>query len=110
MISGAFATCNSYEDATVRGYAGAIKDLYNNGTLTGMDLHTYYGYQYYPIEAGHTYSAQHCFDAIKSSASITANLNMYVTEFNYARGGPNGSLSTMTEAYAAKAFLAGAWG
>ncbi|HEV7415793.1 MAG TPA: hypothetical protein VGN98_06530 [Tianweitania sediminis] len=85
VVPGGFATCNSHGDPTFRGYGPAIADLLNDGRLDGLDFHTYYHVQWYPIEGGRAFSAQTCFDKAKAALGITRDINFYATEFNTAR-------------------------
>jgi hypothetical protein len=107
VFPGGFATCNSAMDFTLRGYGPAIADLLNDGRLDGIDLHTYYHVQWFPIAKGRTFSAQNCFDKVKQAAHITRDIHFYATEFNFARSGIN--KAPMPESEAAKGFLTGMW-
>ncbi|GAA3408162.1 hypothetical protein ACFFNY_12355 [Paenibacillus hodogayensis] len=101
-IPGGFARQNSHSDYTLRGYGPAIADLWNDGKLDGIDLHTYFDYQYAPMEGMYKFSAQSNFDSIKSVSGITADIHFYTTEFNYKKRG-------VTEEEAAKGFLTAFW-
>jgi len=85
VVPGGFATCNSHGDPTLRGYGTAIADLFNDGRLDGLDLHTYYHERWYPMERGREFSAQACFDKVKAALGISRDINFYATEFNTAR-------------------------
>lgn len=87
VVPGGFATCNSYRDATLRGYGPAIADLLQDGRLDGIDLHTYYNDKWYPMTKGREFSVQTCFDRIKQAMGLTRDVKFYSTEFNIARVG-----------------------
>jgi hypothetical protein len=110
VLPAGFATCNSANDSTVRGYAAAIADLLNSGRLDGIDLHTYYS-QWYPISGGqHLYSAQNCFERIKRSGGITRDINFYSTEFDVNRVVKKNGMSVATdEATLGRQFLTAVW-
>ena len=103
VVPGGFATCNSHQDPTLRGYAPAIAGLLNDGTLDGIDLHTYYDERWFPLTRGQTFSAQACFDAIKRAAGIERDIAFYATEFNVAAVEADGR--PMGEAQLARLFL-----
>jgi hypothetical protein len=102
VIPGAYASANSNDDWTLRGYGPAIAPLLNNSKLDGIDLHTYYDVDYAPMEKSYDDSAQKTFDNIKSSCEITADINFYATEFNY-------KWRNCTEEQVAAGFLTGLW-
>ena len=85
VVPGGFATCNSARDATLRGYGPAIADLFEDGRLDGIDLHTYYHSRWYPITMGREFSVQTCFDRIKQAMALKRDIRFYSTEFNVAR-------------------------
>ena len=85
VVPGGFATCNSHRDATLRGYGPAIADLFEDGRLDGIDLHTYYHSKWYPITKGREFSVQTCFDRIKQAMGLHRDIKFYATEFNVAR-------------------------
>lgn len=85
VVAGGFATCNSHRDATLRGYGPAIADLFEDGRLDGIDLHTYYHSKWYPITKGIEFSVQTCFDRIKQAIGLHRDIKFYATEFNVAR-------------------------
>jgi hypothetical protein len=85
VVPGGFATCNSDADATLRGYGTAIADLFEDGHLDGIDLHTYYNERWFPLTKGHYFSAQSCFDRVKEALRIKADIGFYATEYNIAR-------------------------
>ena len=87
VVPAGFATCNSANDMTLRGYGPAIADLLEDGRLDGIDLHTYYNAQFYPLTRGHDFSAQNCFDGVKKAMGIKRDTNFYATEFNVTRVG-----------------------
>ena len=104
VVPGGFATCNSHGDATLRGYGPAIADLFNDGRLDGIDLHTYYNARWYPLTEGRQFSAQTCFDRIKSALGVTRDINFYATEYNVAR-----AFAWQDPQVAAKLFLTAFW-
>ena len=104
VVPGGFATCNSHNDTTLRGYGTAIKDLLQDGRLDGIDLHTYYHAQWYPLTRGREFSVQSCFDRIKAAMGLTRDINFYSTEFNIARDG-----AWFDAQLAAKLFLTAFW-
>jgi hypothetical protein len=83
VIPCGFAPANAFGDYTLGGYGTAIVDLSNDGTLDGIDLHTYSGY-WTPVKSN-KHSAQHDFDAVKAELGVTRDINYYCTEFNYQR-------------------------
>ena len=85
VVPGGFATCNSHRDATLRGYGPAIADLFEDGRLDGIDLHTYYHSKWYPMTRGREFSVQTCFDRIKQAMGLNRDIKFYATEFNVAR-------------------------
>ena len=85
VVPGGFATCNSAGDPTLRGYGPAIADLLENGRLDGIDLHTYYNSRWFPLTSGRYYSAQGCFDRVKTALGLRRDVNFYSTEFNIAK-------------------------
>jgi hypothetical protein len=85
VVPGGFATCNSHRDATLRGYGPAIADLFEDGRLDGIDLHTYYHSKWYPMTKGAAFSVQTCFDRIKQAMGLHRDIKFYATEFNVAR-------------------------
>lgn len=87
VVPGGFGTCNSHGDATLRGYGPAIADLFEDGRLDGIDLHTYYNDRWYPMTRGSAFSVQTCFDRIKQAMGLKRDINFYSTEFNVARAG-----------------------
>ena len=87
VVPGGFATCNSHGDATLRGYGPAIAGLLEDGRLDGIDLHTYYNDKWYPLTRGREFSAQTCFDRVKTAMDLHRDINFYATEFNVAREG-----------------------
>jgi hypothetical protein len=85
VVPGGFATCNSQLDPTLRGYGPAIADLFEDGRLDGIDLHTYYHSRWYPMTKGVEFSVQTCFDRVKQAMGIHRDIRFYTTEFNVAR-------------------------
>lgn len=104
VVPGGFATCNSHRDATLRGYGPAIADLFEDGRLDGIDLHTYYNDRWYPMTGGREFSVQTCFDRIKQAMGLHRDIKFYATEFNVARVG-----AWSDPKLAAKLFLSAFW-
>jgi hypothetical protein len=104
VVPGGFATCNSHRDATLRGYGPAIADLFEDGHLDGIDLHTYYNARWYPMTKGSEFSVQTCFDRIKQAMGLHRDIKFYATEFNVARLG-----DWEDPKLAAKLFLSAFW-
>lgn len=104
VLPGGFAACNIDGDATLRGYGPAIADLLDNGKLDGLDLHTYYNDRWYPLTEGRQFSAQTCFDRIKSTLGLKRDINFYATEFNVSR-----SEGWSDEKLSASLFLTAFW-
>ena len=48
VMPGGFASVNAFGDCTLRGLATHLEPLWANGTLDGLDLHTYYDIQVLP--------------------------------------------------------------
>ncbi len=106
-IPGGFCGPNAKQDYTCGGYAVALAPLWNDGTLDGIDLHTYYDDTYASI-GYYERSAQYAFDAVKKECGITRDINFYCTEFMQSDQlqGKNGGI---TEASAAQKLLTGVW-
>jgi hypothetical protein len=102
VVPGGFMAANAWNDWTLRGLGTAIAPLLNDGTLSGIDLHTYFDVQWAPMENGYGDSAQSSFDDIKRACGITADIGFYSTEFNYKH-------RAVTEEAAAKGFLTALW-
>lgn len=101
-LPGGFLSPNAFRDWTLRGIGPALAPLWNDGTLDGIDLHTYYDVQYAPMEKTYERSAQHNFDAVKRACGITRDIHFYATEFNYKK-------RLVDEDQAAKGLLTGIW-
>jgi len=102
VLPGGFMAANAWNDWTLRGLGPALAPLFNDGTLDGIDLHTYYDIKYAPMENQYGDSAQSNFDDVKKAGGITADINFYSTEFNYKK-------REVTEEQAARGFLTGIW-
>ncbi|RMG68594.1 MAG: hypothetical protein D6722_11640, partial [Bacteroidetes bacterium] len=81
VIPGGFMSANAFSDYTLGGYGSAIAPLLNDGTLDGIDLHTYFG-KYAPVTK-YKFSAQSNFNSIKKTCGITREIAFYASEFNY---------------------------
>lgn len=84
VMPGGYMSMNAFDDATLRGLGKVVAPLWNNGTLDGIDLHTYYDVQYAPMEGTFSHSSQSNMDAIVQANGITAQrLMFHSTEYNY---------------------------
>jgi hypothetical protein len=87
VINGGFATQNSARSYTCTGYASGVADLFNNGKLDGLNLHTYNDAWQAPLypDAGwnNEWSVHRQFALVKSNSGITRDLDFYSDEFNY---------------------------
>ena len=102
VINGAFCHPCAHRDWTAGGYALVIAELFNNGKLDGLNLHTYYDVEWAPMENSYQASVQYSFDQVKKTAGITRDINYYATEFNYKK-------RNVSEEQAARGFLTGIW-
>lgn len=108
VVPGGFGAANSYTDYSLAGYGPAIADLWNNGSLSGIDLHTYNDAQYAKLFAGtNTFCAFNLFKAVKQRCGITADLDYYCTEFNYKN--PDNSGAAVDDDRTAKNLLTVIW-
>lgn len=105
VLPGGFATPNSNSDWTMRGIGLALAPLFNNGKLDGVDVHSYLGGRFAPLDSTRHHSSQNYFDQIKRACGITADINFYTTEFNCARYAPEG----ITEEFAYPRLLLAIW-
>lgn len=105
VIPGGFSAQNSFDDWTLRGYGSAVSDLINDGTLDGIDLHTYFDDKYAPLVGTHSNSAQHTFDQIKKQLNIKRDIHFYSTEFNVK----NKASTPNTDEKLGKQFLTAIW-
>lgn len=78
-----FMAANAWDDWTLRGLGPALAPLFNDGTLDGIDLHTYYDVQWAPMKNGFSNSAMHNFLMVKRASGITADIEFYATEWNH---------------------------
>ncbi len=88
VIPGGFMAENAHSDHTLRGYGLALAPLWNDGTLDGIDLHTYNDIRYAPIifadgSVVFRFSPQAAFDNVKKACGITRDINFYATEYNF---------------------------
>ena len=103
VLPGGFMSANAHNDMTLQGLATELAPLWANGSLDGIDLHTYYDVQYAPMEGTFSRSAQADFDGIMAAAGLgSLQLPFYSTENNY-------KLRLVNESVAAAGFLTGAW-
>jgi hypothetical protein len=106
IFPGGFGTCNSALDPSLRGYGPAIADLLNSGQLAGIDLHTYYS-AWFPMSQGRYFSAQGCFDRVKSTSGVIRDIDFLSTEFNFSM--TDAENKVVPADVAAKGFLTGLW-
>ncbi len=85
VVPGGFMAANAWDDWTLRGLGPALAPLLNDGTLDGIDLHTYFDVKWAPMQGTYANSAQDNFDRVKIACGITADIRLYSTEFNYKR-------------------------
>lgn len=88
VIPGGFCQQCASSDFTLRGFGPALAPLWNDGTLDGIDLHTYNDIKYAPIVRADgsvifNFSPQAAFDAVKKACHITRDVNFYTTEYNF---------------------------
>ena len=83
VAAGGFMAANAWSDWTLRGIGPFLAPLLNDGTLAGLDLHTYYDAEFAPMETGYNSSAQNNFDLVKLTCGITRDVDFFATEFNY---------------------------
>lgn len=102
VMPGGFKSPNAADDWALRGIGPALAPLWNDGTLAGIDLHTYFDVQYAPMEGGYANSAQSNFDQVKRACGITADVGFIATEFNYKK-------RQVSEEQAACGFLTAIW-
>jgi len=103
VLPGGFMSANAHNDLTLRGLAAALAPLWANGTLDGLDLHTYYDIQYAPMENTFSRSAQAQYDGVLQGVGLGgANVSFFSTENNY-------KMRLVDEAAAARGFLTGLW-
>ncbi|MCA6361824.1 MAG: T9SS type A sorting domain-containing protein [Bacteroidetes bacterium] len=110
VIPGGFASENSAGSHTLNGFGTAIADLFNNGKLYGIDLHTYNDVSYAPIlkwdNTNHVeFMAFHDFTQVKASCGITANIKFCATEFSFKE-----NTQGINDTLAAKRLLTCIWG
>jgi hypothetical protein len=110
VMPGGFASENSAGSHTLNGFGTAIADLFNNGKLYGLDLHTYNDLQYAPIlkfdNTNHVnFMPYYDFSEVKKACGITADIQFCPTEYGFKENtqGINASL-------AAKRTLTCIWG
>jgi hypothetical protein len=88
VIPGGFATENAYSNHTLAGYGTAIADLWNNGKLAGIDLHTYNDARYAPIVRWDGYKTKYFmpqtdFEEVKASCGITRDIGFFCSEYGF---------------------------
>eukprot|EP00038_Savillea_parva_P010270 m.189111 g.189111 ORF g.189111 m.189111 type:complete len:475 (-) comp17639_c0_seq1:53-1477(-) len=103
VMPGGLATVNGFDDCTVRGLGAHLGPLWANGTLDGIDLHTYYDVQYAPMENTFKRSSQANYDCVLAAAGVTGKHVLFgTTEFNYKE-------RLVNESDASRGFLTGIW-
>ena len=103
VFPGGFASVNAYGDCTLRGLVPHLAPLWGNGSLDGIDLHTYYDVQYAPMEGTYAHSAQANYDCVVAAAGASSRpLSFATTEFNFKE-------RLVDDAYAARGLLTGIW-
>jgi len=110
VIPGGFASENAALDHTLNGFGTAIADLFNNGKLYGIDLHTYNDVSYAPIlkydNTNHEqFMAYYDFYEVKQGCGITADIKFCPTEFGFKENTQN-----INDVLAAKRLLTCIWG
>eukprot|EP00041_Stephanoeca_diplocostata_P008918 m.133345 g.133345 ORF g.133345 m.133345 type:complete len:478 (-) comp17538_c0_seq1:371-1804(-) len=87
VFPGGFMHVNAFGDCTLHGLAPYLGTLWANGTLAGVDLHTYFDIKYAPMEHTYKHSSQANLDCVLAAAGIStpANFRFTTTEFNYKR-------------------------
>jgi len=83
VAAGGFMAANTWSDWTLRGLGPFLAPLLNDGTLAGIDLHTYYDAEYAPMEGGYHSSAQNNFDMVKLTCGVTRDVDFFSTECYY---------------------------
>ena len=83
VVPGGFMAANAWQDWSLRGLGTGLAPMLNDGTLAGLDLHTYADVQWAPMEGTYASSAQHNFDRVKMANGITREIEFFATEFNY---------------------------
>lgn len=110
VIPGAFMSENAFSNHTLKGSGPAIANMLNDGTLDGIDLHTYNDTKFAPIEKtenGNWYwqfSPQSDFDEVKEACGITWDITFYATEYGFKN-----NTQGITDEYCAKRSLTCVW-
>jgi hypothetical protein len=110
VMPGGFASENSAGSHTLNGYGTAIADLFNNGKLYGIDLHTYNDVSYAPIlkydNTNHVeFMPFYDFVQVKTGCGITADIKFCATEFGFKE-----NTQGIDDTLAAKRTLTCIWG
>jgi hypothetical protein len=84
VMPGGLASVNAYQDCTLRGLAAHLGPLWANGTLDGLDLHTYYDVQYAPMEDNFRHSAQANYDCVLAAAGEGFLLFHFIVVFLFS--------------------------
>lgn len=110
VVPGGFATPNAMTNYALNGFGAAIVNLWNSGTLDGIDLHIYNDHQYAPLFPKtniNMFCAYYVFRKVKQTLGITTDLDYYCTEFNYKN--PDVSSGTVDDDRTAKMLLTQIW-
>eukprot|EP00045_Choanoeca_perplexa_P005600 m.47202 g.47202 ORF g.47202 m.47202 type:complete len:447 (+) comp13209_c0_seq2:2-1342(+) len=102
VTPGGWMSLNAFQDYTLCGFGPLIAPLLQNGTLDGLDLHTYFNVIYAPMANQYTRSAQYNFHQVLLRNNVTRPVAFYSTEFNFNR-------KYITEELAAPVFLTAIW-
>lgn len=87
-MPGGFMSANAFGDCTLRGLAPTLGQLWRNGTLAAIDLHTYFDIQYAPMEKTFRHSSQANFDCVLKAAGLPlvgSTVKFVTTEFNFKK-------------------------
>eukprot|EP00039_Didymoeca_costata_P006512 m.90946 g.90946 ORF g.90946 m.90946 type:complete len:457 (+) comp13283_c0_seq1:117-1487(+) len=102
VMPGGFMSVNAFDDCTLRGLGKHLAPLWNDGTLDGIDLHTYYDVQYAPMKNTFKHSSQANYDCIMTANNITTPIKFSSTEFNF-------KARLVSDEQAAPRFLTSMW-
>ena len=112
VVPGGYGTPNAYGTVVgygAMGYGRALQDLFNNGALDGVNIHTYFHNRWAPLVGTYTNSAQYKFDQFKQVAGITRDINFYCAEYNYSRRISDDPVIYEQDSVLGERFLTGLW-